>query len=91
MNVTASIDRAPGALWQVTPGQALTLPAARTARWLRLREGRLWVTADGRPDAPPPEDVWLTAGDSLRLPPGAAVLAEGWPAASFEVLEEPRA
>jgi hypothetical protein len=91
MNMNESFAHATTALWQVAQGQALTLPAARTARWLRLREGRLWVTANGSPDAPPPEDVWLTAGDSLRLPPGAAVLAEGWPAASFEVLEEPRA
>lgn len=90
MNTTAPIDRATGALWQVCRGEALTLPAARGARWLRLREGRLWVTAHGRPDAPPPEDVWLAVGDSLRVAPGTRVLAEGWPAASFEVLEEPQ-
>lgn len=77
-------------LWQLVAGQALRLPASRGARWLRLREGRLWVTAEGRVDAPP-EDWWLVPGESLRLPAGTEVLAEGWSVASFEVLEEPGA
>ncbi|WP_428420331.1 DUF2917 domain-containing protein [Methylibium sp.] len=78
-------------LWQLGSGQTLRLPATRSARWLRLREGRLWVTAEGRVGAPPPEDWWLAPGQSLRLPAGTEVLAEGWSAASFEVLEEPLA
>lgn len=75
-------------LWQTAPGQALKLPAVPSARWLRVREGELWVTADGRRGAPPPEDWWLVAGDCLRLPGGTAVLLEGWPVARFELLEE---
>ena len=86
---TPSPDSA--ALWRLSPGQTVALPAARSARWLRLREGRLWVTAQGRSTAPPPDDWWLAAGESLRLPPGTPLLAEGWPAASFELLEEPQA
>lgn len=88
-NLPASCDATP--MWRLAPGQTVQLAPARGARWLRLREGQLWVTADGRPDAPPPEDWWLAPGDSLRLPAGTAVLAEGWPAASFELLEEPQA
>ena len=91
MSTTAMDFSAAAPLWHVSQGQAVTLAPTRSARWLRLREGRLWVTADGRADAPPPEDWWLSAGESLRLPPGTPVLAEGWPAASFEVLEEPLA
>lgn len=88
-SVTAAALGAP--LWRVMAGRPQRLPAARTARWLRLHEGELWVTADGRRDAPPPEDWWLSPGQSLRLPPGTPVLIEGWPTASFELLEEPRA
>lgn len=79
-----------GAIWHLPRGKALSLPRAGTARWIRLVEGRLWLTEEGRPDALP-EDRWLAAGDSLRVAPGTQVLAEGWPAASFELLEEPRA
>lgn len=78
------------ALWRVARGQALSLPAVRCARLLRLREGQLWVTADGHADAPPPDDWWLTPGESLRVPAGTRLLASGWPAASFELLEEPQ-
>lgn len=79
------------ALWRLTRGQALRLPAMRVARLLRLREGQLWVTAEGRLGAAPPEDWWLAPGETLRVPPGARLLASGWPCASFELLEEPSA
>lgn len=77
------------ALWHIARGEALRLPAAAAPRLLRLRDGQLWVTADGRADAPPPEDWWLAPGESLHVPPGMPLLASGWPVASFELLEEP--
>lgn len=80
-----------GGLWRVRRGQALRLPATRMTRLLRLREGQLWVTADGRLGAAPPEDWWLRPGETLRVPAGARLLASGWPCASFELLEEPNA
>lgn len=83
-----AVARGAGPLWQVAAGRPRRLAAVRTARWLRLHEGELWITADGRRNAPPPEDWWLSAGQSLRLPPRTAVLVEGWPTASFELLEE---
>ena len=92
MNATlSSSSRDAGPLWRLARGQTLQLPATRAARWLRLREGQLWITAEGRANAPPPEDLWLAPGECLRLPPGTAVLAEGWPVASFELLEEAHA
>ena len=78
-------------VWRLVRGQTLRLQAARNTRWLRLREGRLWVTAEGRLGGQIPEDWWRAAGQSLRLPAGTEVLAEGWSVASFEVLEEPAA
>lgn len=78
-------------VWRLVRGQTLRLQAARNTRWLRLREGRLWVTAEGRLGGQVPEDWWLAAGQSLRLPAGTEVLAEGWSVATFEVLEEPAA
>lgn len=78
-------------LWQLAPKQPRRLAAARAARWLRLREGEAWITADGRRGAPAPEDWWLVAGQTLRLPAGMSVVVEGWPGASFELLEEPPA
>jgi hypothetical protein len=82
-----SIPRDP--LWRLAGGQALRLAAQPTARWLRVREGQLWVTADGQPDGPPPQDWWVQPGDSLRVPPGTPVLAEAWKGTSFELLQEP--
>jgi hypothetical protein len=79
----------PDPLWHLPRGQALRLSAQCTARWLRVREGQLWVTADGRPGGPSPQDWWVQPGDSLRVPPGTPVLAEAWKGASFELLQEP--
>jgi hypothetical protein len=79
----------PDPLWRLAGGQALRLSAQPTARWLRVREGQLWVTADGRPGGPSPQDWWVQPGDSLRVPPGTPVLAEAWKGASFELLQEP--
>jgi len=91
MNANLPTRHESSPLWRLSRGQTVQLPATRAARWLRLREGQLWITADGRADAPPPEDWWLSPGECLRLPAGTAVLAEGWAATSFELLEEPRA
>lgn len=88
---TTTLHRDPSPLWQLGRGQTLQLQATPIARWLRLREGKLWVTADGRSDGPTPEDWWLSAGECLRLPAGTSALAEGWAPASFELLEEPQA
>lgn len=78
------------ALWRLPRGAVLALPKADVPRRLRLVEGRLWLTEDARSDQEPSEDRWLEPGQSLRLEPGRRVLAEGWPMASFELLEEPR-
>ncbi|HXD07461.1 MAG TPA: DUF2917 domain-containing protein [Burkholderiaceae bacterium] len=78
-------------LWELPSGRAMTLERSRHSRWLRLREGRLWLTEEGHDTNEPPQDLWLTQGESLRVPPGARVLIEAWPSARFEVLEVPAA
>jgi len=85
----STLAAAGGALWHLPRGKALALPRAPMPRWIRLVEGRLWLTEAGGAGAAA-EDRWLAPGDSVRLAAGAQVLAEGWPAASFELLEEPR-
>lgn len=79
-----------GPVWRLSSGEAMRLPREDKARWLRLRSGRLWVTADRHPsDANTDvlDDCWLRAGETLRLEAGESAVAEGWPTASFEVLE----
>jgi hypothetical protein len=93
MSTQLDLERASDALWQLHPGEAMRLPASPSTRWLRLRDGAMWITADGRddPEAPLPEDWWLRPGETLRVPAGSRFLAEGWPSASFELLEAPHA
>lgn len=87
----AACHRSPDPIWSVPTGQVLRLPASTRARWVRLREGRLWLTADSRDPAAPASDWWLRPGESLHLAPGVSVLVEGWPSARFEMLEAPAA
>lgn len=74
------------ATWRVAPGQAMRLPPVRRARWLRVLDGELWLTFDGRPGEPP-DDCWLGAGTLTPLPAGREVVLEGHPAAAFQLLE----
>lgn len=79
-----------GPVWRLSSGEAMRLPRESRARWLRLRSGRLWVTADRHPNGGNSDlldDCWLGAGDTLRLEAGESAVAEAWPSASFEVLE----
>jgi hypothetical protein len=88
--MSAAADPDHAGRWRLARGHALQRPGVRTARWLRLHEGELWVTAEGRLGEPPPEDWWVAPGGLLRLPEGRPVLAEAWQGASFELLEEAR-
>ena len=78
-----------GAVWRLPRGASLTLSIGPDERRLRVREGRLWLTAAGRDATSLPEDVWLAAGDDVRLTAGTSVVAEGWPQASFELMVPP--
>lgn len=78
-------------LWRLRRGEALRLNIGPGMRSLRVREGRVWLTAgNGRADAPG-QDVWLAPGEDVLLPSGAEVVAEGWPQASFELIVPPQA
>jgi hypothetical protein len=74
---------------RLAPRRAATLGAEVTARWLLVGEGRVWATrTDGSVQA---EDHWLGAGESLALPPGSRWVLEGWPQASFSLVQQPPA
>lgn len=85
------------ALWRLDPGQALSFKIGPGARELQVTAGRVWLTeANGQVSAPSaemqgqlPADVWLQAGESLRLASGTQVLLEGWPTAQFQLLVPP--
>ena len=64
------------------PGHALTLAAARGPRRLVVTSGRLWLTVGGGAD-----DHWLCAGEGLTLAAGQVAVVEGWPEASFQLLQ----
>ncbi len=65
--------------WKLGAGRAMTL---RPREWgtLCIAEGRVWLTVDG--SARERLDLWgdhvLSAGDTLRLPPGSQVVVEAW-------------
>jgi hypothetical protein len=72
--------------WRLRPGQALSLPAVRRARWLRVVDGEAWLTAASAPGQPA-EDRWLQPGGLWLLPAGRDAVIEGHPRASFQLLE----
>nr|WP_295081677.1 DUF2917 domain-containing protein [uncultured Roseateles sp.] len=84
-------------LWRLEPGQALSFKIGPGARELQVTAGRVWLTeangqvADPSAETPSqwPGDVWLQAGESLRLASGTQVLLEGWPTAQFQLLVPP--
>lgn len=82
------------AQWTIFAGEALRLDIGPGARELHVTQGRLWLTRDGRADAPA-EDLWLSAGDRLALPSGSEWVIEGWNGAGgdthFQLLVPPSA
>ena len=77
------------ALWRLPRGRSMRLSVGPGERRLRVHTGRLWLTAQGDLDRPA-EDVWLAAGEDVRLPSGTSIVAEGWPQASFELVVPPQ-
>lgn len=78
--------------WALPPRTATRIAAGRQARWLRVVEGRVWLTQSGAGASStqsPAGDLWLAAGQRHCLPAGAEWVAEGWPQARIEVLEAP--
>lgn len=73
--------------WLLDSGSAQRLAAAPHARWLRVCEGRVWLTRSGA--GPHGDDVWLNPGDRALLPAGTEWVAEGWPAARVTLLQAP--
>jgi hypothetical protein len=73
--------------WQLSEGRALRLAAESRARWLRVTQGRLWLTHSAQGPEELPLDCWLDAGDAVELPAGQDAVVEAWPCARFELLE----
>lgn len=80
-----SAGREPPAAWRLADGEVLRLRVGRGARWLQVRQGRVWLTRSGSLD-----DVWLSPGDSVRLARGADAVIEAAGDACFELLEPPQ-
>jgi hypothetical protein len=86
ISMTNKQQSAAPATWHVGRGQALRLPAVGRARWLRVVDGEVWLTASGTPDDPA-GDCWLRRDGLALLPAHRAVVLEGHPRASFQLLE----
>lgn len=76
--------------WRFSSRCARRLRPAPALRWLAVEEGRVWLTRSQQA-LEPGEDVWLSAGQRVALPPGTDWVAEGWPEARVLVLEAPQA
>ena len=86
--MTPAQQSAPAAVpAQLDEGRALRLAAERHSRWLRVTQGRLWLTHSAQSHDEVPLDCWLEAGDSVELPAGQDAVLEGWPSARFDVLD----
>ncbi len=71
-------------------GEVLSISGIGHQRWLQVQGGSLWVTAAVAAPGPLAReaDIWLSAGDSLVLPPGSAWLLQAWPAAQWLLLQQ---
>jgi len=88
--VMRNFQQSQAASWTVAPGEARPLSIGPGSRWLRVTEGRLWLTLPGTADEPA-QDVWLESGEGIALPEGSKALLEAWPSASFQLLVPPDA
>ena len=73
------------ALWALTSGQAARLAVCWGPRQLHVVEGVLWLTTQGRRDAPA-EDIVLQPGETIELPPRSEWVVEALEAGRFQVL-----
>jgi hypothetical protein len=76
--------------WRLAAGQARRLKIGPGPRALQMLEGRLWLTARAQAGTPPP-DLWLQAGETLRLADGSQWVIEAWGEARFQLLVPPEA
>jgi hypothetical protein len=81
-----SSHQIPGWEWPLAGARAERIAPARQPRWLSVTQGRVWLTRTG--GGPQGEDLWLEAGERVRLAAGTDWVIEGWPAARVSLLEE---
>ncbi len=75
----AATQRNPVGCWKIAAGRAVTLHPAATGV-LQISHGRVWATLNG-PHARRAGDLFLAAGESLRLLAGQRVVIEPFGAA----------
>ena len=71
--------------WRLAPRQAITLAAEAADRWLLVNDGQVWLTQTDRGELA--DDIWLNAGESLRLPAGSTWV-QAWPQASLSLIQQ---
>jgi hypothetical protein len=65
--------------WCMARHEVSTLTATVEPRWLLVGTGSVWVTqVNTMTPGKVPEDIWLAAGQSLRLPARSTWLLEAW-------------
>lgn len=74
--------------WVLPAGRVQRVPALPVPRWLMVERGRVWLTPS-RAQGAAEDDVWLEAGQGLRLPARSSWLLEAWPDAVARLVEEP--
>jgi len=73
------------ALWTLGQGQVIRLAVHRNPRQLRVIDGSLWLTTQGRRDRPA-EDIWLLPGEMMELPARSEWVVEARGAGRFQLL-----
>lgn len=62
--------------------QSITLRTGRRPSMLTVQSGCVWVTLPGT-GSRDPQDLWLSAGQTLQLAPNQTFWVDGWPAADL--------
>jgi hypothetical protein len=62
--------------------QSITLRTGRRHSVLAVQKGCVWVTLPGT-GSEDPQDLWLSAGQTLRLAPHQTLWVDGWPEADL--------
>lgn len=73
--------------WSLVAGSARRIDAIGAPRWLRVDDGNVWLTAT-QGDLGEHPDVWLSGGESVRLPAASQWVIEGRGPARYTLMQE---
>ncbi len=74
--------------WRLPSGCVQRIGATGSSRWLRVDDGLVWLTATQGTLGEHP-DVWLSRGESVRLPAATQWVIEGQGPARYTLLQGP--